>query len=111
MYEADDFDCNRVNTCKDCSSGSCVAVKNYNVMSVGEMDNVDGDNDIMKEIMTRGPVRYSHTTPRFLNHFVIRGSCGIDAEPLIPWDGKGVIPGDSQEVAARSCCVAVCAGA
>ncbi len=105
MYQADDFDCSRVNTCKDCSSGSCVAVKSYNVMSVGEMDNVDGDDDIMKEIMTRGPVRYSHATPRFLNYFVIRGSCGIDAEPLIPWDGKGVISGDSQEVAAAPPCV------
>ena len=57
MYQADDLDCNAVNTCKDCSSGSCVAVKNFKVMSVGEMDSVEGDSDIMKEIMTRGPVR------------------------------------------------------
>ena len=27
-------------------------------------------------------------------------SCGIDAEPLESWDGKGVISGDSQEVRA-----------
>jgi hypothetical protein len=29
-------------------------------------------------------------------------SCGIDAEPLESWDGKGVIPGDSQEVIAAA---------
>ena len=63
MYQADDFDCNKENTCKDCSSGSCVAVKSYNTMTVGEMDNVDGDDDIMKEIMTRGPVRCSFAAP------------------------------------------------
>ena len=38
MYQADDLDCNAANTCKDCSGGSCVAVKNFKVMSVGEMD-------------------------------------------------------------------------
>ena len=57
MYQADDFDCNQINTCRDCSGGSCVAVKSYNTMSVGEMDSVEGDDSIMKEIMTRGPVR------------------------------------------------------
>jgi cathepsin X len=68
-YQADDFDCNSMNTCKDCSSGSCVAVKSYNKMSVGEMDNVDGDDDIMKEIMTRGPVRFGSTIPIFSLYF------------------------------------------
>jgi hypothetical protein len=57
MYQAGDFDCNQINTCRDCSGGSCVAVKSYSKMSVEQMDSVDGDDSIMKEIMTRGPVR------------------------------------------------------
>jgi hypothetical protein len=32
-------------------------LKGTKVMSVGEMDNVEGDDSIMKEIMSRGPVR------------------------------------------------------
>jgi hypothetical protein len=107
MYQADDLDCNAANTCKDCSGGSCVAVKNFKVMSVGEMDSVEGDSDIMKEIMTRGPVRCDVLFWKGIFRFNARAvSCGIDAEPLESWDGKGVIPGDSQGV--RACLFYFC---
>ncbi len=35
----------------------CERLNVVQVMSVGDMDNVEGDSNIMKEIMTRGPVR------------------------------------------------------
>jgi cathepsin X len=75
QYKAEDDKCTDMNICRNCDpDGECEAVKSFSKIYATEFGAVSGESNLMKEMMTRGPV-----------------ACGIDATPLHSWDGKGVI--------------------
>jgi hypothetical protein len=53
------MECSDINTCMNCSPDSdigCFAQYNYTKITISEWGPVTGDDDIMSEILTRGPV-------------------------------------------------------
>jgi len=60
LYQADDFDCTPINTCRNCKGppgqGTCWAQQNYTKYYVDQYNDVNGVQNIMAEIATRGPV-------------------------------------------------------
>jgi len=60
LYEAQDFSCSAINTCRNCKgpagSGTCWAQTNYTTFYVDEYDSVTGVDNIMAEVAARGPV-------------------------------------------------------
>jgi cathepsin X len=60
QYQAQDFQCTSMNTCRNCKgppgSGSCWAQQNYTRYYVDEYDTVTGVSNIMAEVAARGPV-------------------------------------------------------
>jgi len=60
LYQADDFECSDINTCRNCKGppgqGTCWAQTNYTRYWVDQYNDVSGVNNIMAEIATRGPV-------------------------------------------------------
>jgi len=59
-YQADDFDCTPINTCRNCKGppgeGTCWAQQNYTRFFVDQYSEIDGVQKIMAEIVSRGPV-------------------------------------------------------
>jgi len=76
QYEAVNNDCKPENVCRNCNytmvkrQDTCFAVDKYPKFTVSEFGSVRGDDDIMAEIYTRGPV-----------------SCYIDAGPIEDYTG------------------------
>jgi cathepsin X len=60
QYEAVDNACTAIDTCRNCvgppGSGTCFAQKNFTKFYVDEFSDIQGVENIMAEIMTRGPV-------------------------------------------------------
>merc|ERR1719181_2097075 len=59
QYQAKNMECSEINTCMNCSpSGGCVSVPKgeYPAITISEYGGVHGDENIMAEIMERGPV-------------------------------------------------------
>jgi len=59
-YQADDFECTPINTCRNCKGppgeGTCWAQQNYTRFWVDQWSDIDGVPKIMAEIASRGPV-------------------------------------------------------
>jgi cathepsin X len=89
LYQADDFECSPINTCRNCKGppgqGTCWAQQNYTRYFVDQFNDVDGVDSIMAEIATRGPVAagvdatvledytggiITQTQPSSINHIV-----------------------------------------
>jgi len=60
QYQADDFACSAINTCRNCKGppgmGTCWAQTNYTTFWVDEYDSISEVPSIMAEIAARGPV-------------------------------------------------------
>jgi cathepsin X len=57
QYQAKNMECSDINTCMNCDpSTGCYAIKTYPLIKVTEHGSVKGDENIMSEIMARGPV-------------------------------------------------------
>lgn len=57
QYQAKNMQCSDINTCANCDpDNGCYAVKNFPLIKVSEYGSVKGDDNIMAEIYTRGPV-------------------------------------------------------
>jgi len=60
QYQAVDNQCSAINTCRNCAgppgSGTCWAQKNFTKFYVDEYSDISGVENIMAEIMARGPV-------------------------------------------------------
>jgi len=60
QYEADDNECSAIDTCRNCvgppGSGTCFAQTNFTMFYVDEFADIQGVENIMSEIYTRGPV-------------------------------------------------------
>lgn len=60
QYQAQNMECSDINTCKNCAPGGagCEAVPkgDYPAITISEYGGVRGDENIMAEIMARGPV-------------------------------------------------------
>lgn len=58
QYQAKNMECSAINTCMNCDpgGGECYAVNNYPKITVSEHGSVKGDDAIMSEIFSRGPV-------------------------------------------------------
>ena len=65
LYQADDFSCTDINICRTCwgFDESCEAVTTYPNATISAYGIVQGEDDMMKEIYSNGPI-----------------ACGIDAE-------------------------------
>jgi len=78
QYEADDLACSAFNTRRNCKgppgNGTCWEVPSYPKFFVDEYDSIDGVQNIMAEIATRGPV-----------------AAGIDATALEAYTGGYII--------------------
>lgn len=56
-YQAKNMECSAINTCMTCSSsGGCSAVTKFDQIQIAEFGHVEGDTEIMAEILARGPV-------------------------------------------------------
>ena len=84
VYEAMDGICSPENICKTCSmpvgDSNCQAVTNYTRYYVDEYGEVSGVLKMKAEIYSRGPI-----------------SCGIDAEPVVNYEG-GIVSERSDEI-------------
>ena len=60
QYQAKNMECSEINTCMNCSPGGagCVSVPKgqYPAITISEFGGVNGEENIMAEIMERGPV-------------------------------------------------------
>jgi cathepsin X len=79
LYEAKDFACSALNTCRTCSpDGTCSAITKYRKYQLTQYGSVSGESDMMAEVYARGPI-----------------AVGVDAGPLetytggILWDKTG----------------------
>jgi len=96
-YQADDFDCTPINTCRNCKGppgqGTCWAQQNYTRFWVDQYASVNGVAKIMAEIAARGPVAagidatvledytggiITQTQPSMINHIVSIVGYGTD---------------------------------
>jgi len=71
--------CNAMNVARTCSTfssmgGKCVGLNRYPNATISEYGQVSGADNMAKEIFARGPI-----------------SCGIDATPILQYDGKSII--------------------
>jgi len=88
-YQADDFACTPINTCRNCKGppgeGTCWAQANYTRFWVDQYSSITGVQNIMAELVSRGPVAagidatvledytggiITVTTPAHINHIV-----------------------------------------
>ena len=64
-YEAKNMECTDINICRDCQMDQgCFAVKNYTKYYVEEYGNVNGEENMMKEIYARGPITCGIAVPQ-----------------------------------------------
>lgn len=57
QYQAKNMECTPMNTCMNCDPiNGCIAISNYTTITVSEYGSVRGDENIMAEIYSRGPV-------------------------------------------------------
>lgn len=58
QYQAKNMECTKETTCMNCDpgGGECYAVEEYPKITISEYGSVTGDENIMAEIMQRGPV-------------------------------------------------------
>ena len=58
QYQAKNMECSAINTCMNCDhdTNECSPVKTYPIIRVSEFGTVRGDENIMAEIASRGPV-------------------------------------------------------
>jgi len=73
------WDCSALNVARTCSTfssmgGRCVGIKKYPNATISEYGQVSGADQMAAEIFARGPI-----------------SCGIDASPILVYDGKSII--------------------
>jgi cathepsin X len=74
--------CDDMSHCKECHpSGDCVVPKKYNTYKIGEYGSVSGEQDMMQEIYTRGPI-----------------ACGVDAIPIENFKGDGIVTAKGQGI-------------
>ena len=66
--------CGAQQLCKDCNHQGCFPVTNYTKYEIGEYGHVEGEENIMREVFTRGPI-----------------SCGVDCTPMVNWTGTGIV--------------------
>jgi cathepsin X len=108
QYQADDFDCTPINTCRNCKgppgSGTCWAQQNYTRFYVDQYNDVSGVQNIMAEIAARGPVAAGidatvletytggiimATQPADINHIIEIVGYGTDNATNTPyWIGR-----------------------
>lgn len=76
LYQADDFTCNDINICRTCwgFDEACEAVTTYPNATISAYGIVQGEDDMMKEIYSNGPI-----------------ACGIDAEHNLHEYSGGII--------------------
>jgi cathepsin X len=107
-YQADDFACSAINTCRNCKGppgqGTCWAQQNYTRFWVDQFNDVNGVQSIMAEIATRGPVAagidatvletytggiITDTQPSDINHIISIVGYGTDTKSgLDYWIGR-----------------------
>jgi cathepsin X len=73
------WDCSALNTARTCSTfssmgGRCVGIKKFPNATISEFGQVSGAANMAAEIFARGPI-----------------TCGIDASPILIYDGHSVI--------------------
>jgi len=104
QYQADDFDCTPINTCRTCvgppGSGTCSAQTNFTSFFVDEYGDISGEDAIMAEVATRGPVAagidatvletytggiITATQPNNINHIVSIVGYDTDATTGTPY--------------------------
>lgn len=73
------WDCNAPNVARTCSTfsqvgGKCVGLSHYPNATISEFGQVSGAANMAAEIFARGPI-----------------TCGIDATPILQYDGKSII--------------------
>jgi len=71
QYQAQDFDCTPINTCRSCSpDGTCTAVAKYQKWYADQYNSISGATEMSAEIFARGPI-----------------SCGVDASVIEGYTG------------------------
>jgi len=108
QYQAKNMACNEMNTCMNCDHDEtvgCYPVKQYPSIRVSEYGSVRGDEDIMSEIMTRGPVScyinancieeytggvnmYDTCSTHTTNHAIQLNGWGVDENGTKYWIGR-----------------------
>jgi len=60
QYQASDYECSAINTCRNCQGpsgmGTCWAQTNYTLFWVDEYDSITGVDNMMAELVARGPL-------------------------------------------------------
>lgn len=105
-YEAINKECSAINTCMTCSSsGGCSAITKYDKIKIGQFGHVEGDADIMAEILHRGPVSaylnaecildyssgvnmYDTCSPLQINHAIQLNGWGVDENGTEYWTAR-----------------------
>lgn len=108
QYEAVDKECSAINTCATCNGSNCTAVSasKYQTIKVKEYGRVLGDENIQKEIMSRGPVAcylnanclktykpgdiapYDNCHPYYFDHAIQLNGWGVDEDGTKYWIGR-----------------------
>lgn len=71
QYQAQDFDCSAINTCRTCTpDGGCSAITKYQSWYADQYNSISGADDMAAEIFARGPI-----------------SCGVDASVIENYTG------------------------
>ena len=106
QYQAKNMDCSAINTCMNCSpSEGCWAQSPYPKITISEYGSVKGDENIMAEILARGPVSaylnadcietysggvnmYDTCNPKEINHAIQLNGWGVDSNGTNYWIGR-----------------------
>jgi len=108
QYQSKNMECNDMNTCMNCDpdeSIGCYPIKNYPLIKVTEYGHVVGEEAIMSEIMTYGPVScylnaeclltytggvsmYDNCHPYAINHAIQLNGWGVDENGTKYWIGR-----------------------
>ena len=66
--------CDAEAVCKDCTKEGCRAKKDFNRYRVKKYGNITGEEQMIKEIYSRGPI-----------------ACVVDCDPMLNFTGKGIV--------------------